>query len=525
VGRHSGLVNTLESFVKACLIRFGPTAYDDPMEALTHLRQTTIVAAYKAQFKGLSNRLRGLSEQYKLNYFLSGLKDEVRLPICMLNPSNLIQAFGLAKIQEEYVTSSRRISKQFGNSFSPYSKPAAYGQQSFSGEHSFSKKDEQGKRNPNGFPIQRASTTHMKERRSKGLCYTCDEKWNPSHVCKTPRLYLMQGIGANKGEHFEEVYFDSKEGEGGEEASLENSKHPEISLHAISGSSSPNTMRLEGTIRLQRVIILVDLGSTHNFVDPYIVRKTKLQCLVEEIIIVKVANGEVITSEGKCSVVAMKIQGNIFSTEFYFLTLGGCDIVLGVQWLRTLGLIIWDFLKLTMACTWLGTSILLQGLKPTDWTMEKRPKFFRSSNKGVVLQLIECENKPPNLPVSTQFEGLLNEFKGVFEKPRGLPPIRSHDHRIVLKEGSKPVCIQCYRYPYYQKTEIEKIFQDLLESGVIRSSQSLFSSPVLLVSKVDGSWRMCMDYRALNQETIKDKFLIPVIDELLDELFGANFFF
>jgi hypothetical protein len=66
-------------------------AYGDPMEMLTRLRQTTTVAAYKAQFEGLSNRLRGLSEQHKLSFFLSGLKDEIRLPIRMLNPFNLIQ--------------------------------------------------------------------------------------------------------------------------------------------------------------------------------------------------------------------------------------------------------------------------------------------------------------------------------------------------------------------------------------------------------------------------------------------------
>jgi hypothetical protein len=171
-----------------------------------------------------------------------------------------------------------------------------------------------GKRNLNVLPIQRISTAHMKERRSKGLCYTCDEKWNPSHVCKTPKLYLMQVIEGNKGEHSKEVYFDYEEGEGGEKASLiaRNSEHPKISLHAISRSPSPNTIRLVGTIRQQRVIILVDSGSTHNFVDPYIARKAKLQCLVKEIITVKVANGDVITSEGKCLAMAIKVQGNIF---------------------------------------------------------------------------------------------------------------------------------------------------------------------------------------------------------------------
>ena len=97
--------------MEALLIRFGLSAYEDPMEALTRLRQTSNVIGYKGQFKALSNRIRDLSENHKLSCFLSGLRDEIRLPIKMLNPKTLNEAFGLAKIQEEYVMSSKKFLK------------------------------------------------------------------------------------------------------------------------------------------------------------------------------------------------------------------------------------------------------------------------------------------------------------------------------------------------------------------------------------------------------------------------------
>jgi len=119
---------------------------------------------------------------------------------------------------------------------------------------------------------------------------------------------------------------------------------------------------------------------------------------------------------------------------------------------------------------------------------------------------------------------LLLSFDDLFATPEGLPLARACDHRIHLLPNTTPVAVRPYRYPQLQKDELESQCAAMLQQGVIRPSTAAFSAPVLLVKKHDGSWRFCVDYRALNKVTVKDKFPIPVVEELIDELQGARFF-
>jgi hypothetical protein len=164
---------------------------------------------------------------------------------------------------------------------------------------------------------------------------------------------------------------------------------------------------------------------------------------------------------------------------------------------------------------------------------ESSVRWLKKGNKGVVLQLIEAEDSSKEehsiaavemVQNSGFFDDILEGFKDIFQVPTELPPKRAHDHAINLQAGVQPIFVRPYRYPFYQKTEIEKTVKDLLKSGVTWHSSSPFSSLVILVRKADATWRMCMDYRALNKVTIKDCFPIPVVDELLDELWGTTIF-
>lgn len=91
-------------------------------------------------------------------------------------------------------------------------------------------------------------------------------------------------------------------------------------------------------------------------------------------------------------------------------------------------------------------------------------------------------------------------------------------------KGLNPFQLDPICYPHYQKVEIETTVSELLTTGVIQPSTSPFSSTMLLVSKSNGNWHLCVDYRAFNLETIKAKFPIPVINEIMDELYGSIVF-
>jgi hypothetical protein len=119
---------------------------------------------------------------------------------------------------------------------------------------------------------------------------------------------------------------------------------------------------------------------------------------------------------------------------------------------------------------------------------------------------------------------LLQQYSELFQPPTSLPPSRFYDHSIPLVEGARPVSIRPYRFSTAMKDEIESQVQEMLSNGVIQHNNSAFSSPMLLVKKKDQSWRFCVDYRHLNALTLKSKYPVPVIDELLDELYGASWF-
>jgi hypothetical protein len=214
------------------------------------------------------------------------------------------------------------------------------------------------------------------------------------------------------------------------------------------------------------------------------------------------------------------------------LELGAYDGVLGMDWLDSFSPMTYHWKDKRISFDYKGKWITLQGVLPDQILPPEQMDFhmlqqLHKSNDIWAMAVLEHDHEllsaetEPTLP---SVQVLLSEFADVFAEPKGLPPHRQYDHAIALEEHARPPNIKPYRYSPLQKDEIERQVAEMLQSGVIVHSMSPFAAPVLLVKKKDGSWRLCIDYRQLNALTVKNRYPMPVVEELMDELSGAQLF-
>ncbi|KAD4982216.1 hypothetical protein E3N88_18887 [Mikania micrantha] len=157
---------------------------------------------------------------------------------------------------------------------------------------------------------------------------------------------------------------------------------------------------------------------------------------------------------------------------------------------------------------------LLRVPLPNDRVLEKQCVAFLAH----VVEKEKDKKKIQDVPV-------VKEYPEVFpEDLPGLPPARPVEFRIDLIPGATPVAKSPYRLAHSEMQELSNQLQELLDKGFIRPSYSPWGAPVLFVKKKDGSFLMCIDYRELNKLTIKNRYPLPRIDDLFDQLQGAQYF-
>ena len=316
------------------------------------------------------------------------------------------------------------------------------------------------------------------------------------------------------------------------------------SLHQWKAGVGPSFTVL-GRVGAHEATILFDTGATGDFMSEAFAKRLGYSVTPRERA-VTLADGRVMQASGAT-------QGQLWIGAYreawplHVLPLHGADVVLGTEWLAKHDATL-DVAGGSVTFTApSGRMTVVAGTQADDTlvsALQLRLMCERDEVEELFLVFVrdgeeeEEEASPANTPAGpspdlpfaekasahiedlelrAKLKALLEEYESCFVMPEGLPSDHDgHVHRVKLKPGSIPPARPAYRMSVPEREECRRQLVDLLRRGYIRPSCSEYSAPVLFIRKKDGSLRMCIDYRALNQQTVKDQYPISRIDELID---------
>jgi hypothetical protein len=331
-----------EDLVQVFQKNFGPAEFQNPDEHLCNIKQTGTVQEYRQEFAKRSSRVSNWPEHCLLGVFLNGLKEELKADVRIHKPRSVYKAMSLA-LEFESKVSQTKIGKYTSSSSSVKTDPNPADSSEITPTIAAQKHTE-----------TRISDTEKQNRYIRGECFRCGEKYGPGHRCKTGTFKLLEAAEGTETQTncIVEQLVDPPD------------NLAEISLHALFGKANPTTMKLQGTLLDTEILILVDSGSTHNFISDNLVRELKLTSQFVTPFGVQIGNGDIIRCNRLLKGINLKIGTLQITQDFYPFSLGGADVVLCIQWLATLNTVQanWDEMSLMFIinCQYYK----LQGLPP-----------------------------------------------------------------------------------------------------------------------------------------------------------------
>jgi hypothetical protein len=207
------------------------------------------------------------------------------------------------------------------------------------------------------------------------------------------------------------------------------------------GTNKPQSIQLKGTVQGVPVLILVDSGATHNFVDKKLVKKMNWAVADTPPMCIKLGDGSRVQAKRACQGMEIEIGGVQIEINAQLFDLGGVDVVLGVEWLSTLGDTIMNWRKHTMSFWYNKEWITFQGLNDSMETLNSILSSTSRGGKGWLRRMGERVGEEDFLNTGQQreLEGLLSKYEIIFQEPKGLPPRRKKEHMINLKESHEAV--------------------------------------------------------------------------------------
>jgi len=343
----------------------------------------------------------------------------------------------------------------------------------------------------------------------KGVCFQCEQ---PGHFAKDcpKRMKIGQAdrpaekVGEVRGTRQGRVYNLTKEDVGSDPAVI------------------------QGTLYILEtpVHVLIDPGSTHSFMSHALAEslEVKTKPMGCPMVVSTPMGKSMKTSEliEKCEISLSNIQ---FQTDLILLEVYDFDIILGMDFLSKNDANIDCRRKIMTIRKPDGGWVKFRGQgDPKIRRMISTMKAVKLMSQGAHGYIAYARLEKGELSKLNEVR-VVQEYKDVFpEDLPGLPPPREIEFSIELVPGTQPISIPPYRMAPAEMKELKSQLQELTDKGFIQPSTSPWGAPVLFVKKKDGSMRMCIDYRQLNKATIKNKYPLPRIDELFDQLQGAKVF-
>ncbi|KAL0539426.1 hypothetical protein IC582_023638 [Cucumis melo] len=273
-------------------------------------------------------------------------------------------------------------------------------------------------------------------------------------------------------------------------------------------------------------LVLFDSGSSHSFISSAFVSHARLEVEpLHHVLSVSTPSGECMLSKEKVKACQIEIAGHVIEVTLIVLDMLDFDVILGMDWLAANHASI-DCLRKEV--TFNPPSLASFKFKgggskslPQVISAIRASKLLSQGTWGILASVVDTREAD----VSLSSEPVVRDYPDVFpEELPGLPPHREVEFAIELEPGTVPISRAPYRMAPAELKELKVQLQELLDKGFIRPSVSPWGAPVLFVKKKDGSMRLCIDYRELNKVTVKNRYPLPRIDDLFDQLQGATVF-
>jgi len=264
--------------------------------------------------------------------------------------------------------------------------------------------------------------------------------------------------------------------------------------------------------------VMYDLGASHFFIAENCVKRLDLPVvdLPFDLSVSTPGNNPILTSKA-CWNCPLQIEGRYFLVNLFCLPLSGLEVILGLEWISENRV----FLDCHRKKVIFGDYERLDLTNSTLLTANQVNTTLKEGTFGLLMLFCldrERYSKIKELPI-------VRDFPKVFPRdiPR-LPPPREIEFSIDLMPGTRPISITPYRILPLELSELKKQLEELLDKGFVWPSVSPWGALILLLKKKDGRMRLCIDYRQLNKVTVKNKYPLPRINDLMDQLQRANIF-